>query len=293
MKAFVSFSGGKDSQACLIWAVKNYGQKVEAVFCDTGNEHEWTYKHVVDTCQLLGIKLNILKGKYEDFGDMSIQKGRFPSTKARFCTEELKIKPMVDFILSQQSDCLVIQGIRNDESRNRRTAEPQCQYFKSWIEPYKITKTGKKKYFTYRKKEVVQNMKTYASVIIRPIIVWTAQETINYILENGQKPNPLYYKGFSRVGCFPCIMCKKGEIRNIIEHFPEHIDKIKGWEGRMLKPDRHFFPPGYIPKHAMTNGVYPSTDDVVKYIKGKHETESIFEEPIGDDRCMSAYHLCE
>ena len=37
MKIIVSFSGGKDSQACLIQATNKYGaDKIEAVFCDTG-----------------------------------------------------------------------------------------------------------------------------------------------------------------------------------------------------------------------------------------------------------------
>lgn len=37
MKIIVSFSGGKDSQACLIQAANKYGaDKIEAVFCDTG-----------------------------------------------------------------------------------------------------------------------------------------------------------------------------------------------------------------------------------------------------------------
>lgn len=40
MKIIVSFSGGKDSQACLIQAANKYGvDKIEAVFCDTGWEH--------------------------------------------------------------------------------------------------------------------------------------------------------------------------------------------------------------------------------------------------------------
>ena len=43
MKIIVSFSGGKDSQACLIQACKEFGaDNVTAVFCDTGWEHELT-----------------------------------------------------------------------------------------------------------------------------------------------------------------------------------------------------------------------------------------------------------
>lgn len=39
MKVLVAYSGGKDSQACLLWAVNQYGVKnIEAVFCDTGWE---------------------------------------------------------------------------------------------------------------------------------------------------------------------------------------------------------------------------------------------------------------
>ena len=40
MKVVVSFSGGKDSQACLIEAAKKYGvSNIEAVFCDTGCDY--------------------------------------------------------------------------------------------------------------------------------------------------------------------------------------------------------------------------------------------------------------
>ena len=47
MKVVIAFSGGKDSQASLIWAVKKFGTKnIIAVFCDTGWEHPLTYQHI-------------------------------------------------------------------------------------------------------------------------------------------------------------------------------------------------------------------------------------------------------
>ena len=115
MKVIVQFSGGKDSQACLIWAVKKYGkERITAVFCDTGWEHERTYKHIDDVCKILGVNLIILRNnKYKDFVDMSIKKTRFPSSTRRFCTSELKIIPMVDYILSQDESFIIIQGIRS------------------------------------------------------------------------------------------------------------------------------------------------------------------------------------
>lgn len=112
IKILVSYSGGKDSQACLIEAVRKYGaDKVTAVFCDTGWEHPDTYHHIIETTKLLNVELVTLKSKY-DFVSLAQYKKRFPSTKARFCTSELKIKPMIDYILSLDCSCIVIQGIR-------------------------------------------------------------------------------------------------------------------------------------------------------------------------------------
>lgn len=55
MKILVQFSGGKDSQTCLIKAVNDYGnEKVTALFCDTGWEHEETYTHIHNVCSQLG-----------------------------------------------------------------------------------------------------------------------------------------------------------------------------------------------------------------------------------------------
>ena len=85
MKILLQFSGGKDSQACLIKAVNDYdNEKVTALFCDTGWEHEDTYTHIHNVCNQLNVELITLKSrKYKDFVDMSIKKGRFPSTMAR------------------------------------------------------------------------------------------------------------------------------------------------------------------------------------------------------------------
>lgn len=202
MKIIVSFSGGKDSQACLIQAAKRYGtDKIEAVFCDTGWEHPDTYQHITDTCSQMGVKLTTLKSKY-DFVSLAVYKKRFPSTNARFCTSELKMKPMIDHVLSLNESCIIIQGIRAGESATRAAMEDECMYFKSYFQP---NRNGKKE--TYRSKEVREWCSKYDASVIRPIFRWTSQNVIDCILNAGQKPNPLYYKGFSRVGCFPCIMC--------------------------------------------------------------------------------------
>ena len=284
MKILVSFSGGKDSQACLIQAAKQYGTyKIEAVFCDTGWEHPDTYQHITDVCMQMGVKLTTLKSKY-DFVSLAVYKKRFPSTKARFCTEELKMKPMIDYVLSLKESCIIIQGIRAGESVARAAMDEQCMYFKGYFQP---NKNGRKE--SYKGREVREWCSQYDASVVRPIFRWAAQDVIDCIIDSGQKPNPLYYRGFSRVGCLPCIMCRQAEIRELMKDEP--------MKQRLLDAEHQivfsFFPPDYIPKYACANGKYPMVEDVFKYISDTNATLDMFE-PKGGYACMSLFHgLCE
>lgn len=285
MKIIVSFSGGKDSQACLIEAVKKYGvDKVEAVFCDTGWEHPDTYKHIEYVVNSIGVKLTILKSDY-DFVSLAEKKKRFPSTRARFCTEELKIKPMINWILTQEDSLIIIQGIRSGESPARAEMESECMYFKNY---FQTLPNGR--YYNYRKKDVLEWCKKHDASISRPIKDWSGQDVIDCILKAGQVPNPLYYRGFSRVGCFPCIMCRHSEIRQIIQVDKPMLDRLKDAE---TKVGRTFFPPKYIPNHACINGMYPFVSDVEKYVMSKPATLDMIRSEDGYS-CMSLFHgLCE
>lgn len=79
--------------------------------------------------------------------DLARQKHRCPSARARYCTEELKTKPMTDYILDVvQDNTLIIQGIRAAESSARAKMKTQCTYFKYYFEPYGYDKNGKDVY---------------------------------------------------------------------------------------------------------------------------------------------------
>lgn len=156
MKIIVNFSGGKDSQACLIYAANKYGSdNIEAVFCDTGWEHSDTYQHITDVCRQLNVKFVVLRSKkYTDFVDMSIKRSRFPSSQRRFCTYELKIKPMIDYILSLTEPCLIIQGIRAKESKERAQLPYECNYFGEYFE--RVKKTVKERPLKYGSENTVE-----------------------------------------------------------------------------------------------------------------------------------------
>jgi 3'-phosphoadenosine 5'-phosphosulfate sulfotransferase (PAPS reductase)/FAD synthetase len=303
MKILVAFSGGKDSLAALLWTLKESGfnkDKVEAVFCDTGWEHETTYQHINEVVEKLGVKLVTVKSKkYDGFVDLAKKKGRFPSTKARFCTEELKTKPMIDYILDECKDnVIIIQGIRADESRSRALMSKQCTYFRYYYEPYGYDKAGKPKFHTYRKKEVKAFREKYLDDVLRPCFEWTGVETMQYILDAGLKPNPLYYQDAARVGCFPCIMCRKREVKAIIDNHPDYIKRLQDAEAEV---GRTFFPPDYISEKYRKrldekSGKYIGTvDDVIRYVKDRNLNMDMFEEDDkGEDRrCMSFYGICE
>lgn len=276
MKILVSFSGGKDSQACLIQAFKQYGGgNLTAVFCDTGWEHPDTYKHVNDVCLQMGVKLITLKSKY-DFVSLAAHKKRFPSTNARFCTSELKMKPMIDYVLSLKESCIIIQGIRAGESTARAAMEEECMYFKSYFQPNKKGRTE-----NYRSKDVKEWCSQYDASVLRPIFKWSAQQVIDCILDAGQEPNPLYYRGFSRVGCFPCIMCRHKEIELIAKNDPEMCQRLIQAEKSV---GHSFFPPSYIPQRFCKNKQYPYVEEVLEY-----DIEKVL--PVEVDRLQPDYSI--
>lgn len=327
----VPLSGGKDSQATLIWAVEKFGaSKVQAVFCDTEWENPITYEHIFYLCEKLNVELTILTNKKTGgFVELCKKKKRFPSVKARFCTSELKVKPMIDYILSLKSHVFIYQGIRADESLDRSLMKEQCTYFKYYFQPYqtntkiinKYTKIAEKqklsplqqqklsiakkrlsegkedeKYHTYRKKDVIEWRKKYSDDIVRPFFRASSDDVIRFSLNRELDINPLYFKGFSRVGCFPCIMCTVNEMDIIIKEYPEIIAKIKQAEeavkGTFFKPDK-------VPERYRTNTdpksgkKITSIDDFVKYRLDKNATGDLFADDEQLNGCKSVYHICE
>lgn len=146
--------------------------------------------------------LAVLHPTGNPFLDLCLWKGRFPSRKAQFCTEELKRNMAVEFQLSLvDSGHSVIswQGIRRTESFNRRNAK--------------------------KAERVGPRMR-----IFRPIVDYSADQVFAVAAHYGIRPNPLYMQGMGRVGCMPCINANKGELLEISRRFPEEIERIAEWE---------------------------------------------------------------
>ena len=290
MKIIVTFSGGKDSLAALLWARENLAKDFITVFCDTGWEHPLTYEYIEEIRQKLDLNLVTLRSKkYDGMADLSRKKKRWPSTRARFCTDELKNKPVIDFLLDEvKDDFIVIQGIRAAESASRAQMQAQCTYFKYYTQPYGTDKKGKPKYHTYRRREILSLVKEHAADVLRPVFDWSGQQVIDYILSQGLEPNPLYRMGYKRVGCYPCIMASQRDILNISRQDPERIDYIARKE---VELHSSFFGPDKIPSGFYKRD-YPVLADVVKYVQEKNATGDLFDDDSATS-CMSFYGLCE
>jgi 3'-phosphoadenosine 5'-phosphosulfate sulfotransferase (PAPS reductase)/FAD synthetase len=331
MKILVPFSGGKDSEATLLWACEKYGvRNITAVFCDTKWEHEINYQHIKYVIDKLGVEfVNLVSKKYDGFIDLAKKRG-MSSSGRRICTIELKVVPMIDYVLSLNEHCIIIQGIRADESASRALMNDQCTFFKYYFEPYqtntmirnqlesvlnekgilsyaqkvKLQKAnlrlslGKEdpKFHTYRKKEVKIFNENFIHDILRPFFHATAMDVINYCLNRDFAINPLYFLGYSRVGCFPCIMATKNEMWLIISTDPDTVKKLLDLEYFVGKT---FFKPDYVPK-KYRRGYDPKSKkqltrviDVIEYLTEKHATGDLFKNDKQLNGCKSVYMICE
>ncbi|SCM73420.1 Phosphoadenosine phosphosulfate reductase [uncultured Pleomorphomonas sp.] len=260
----VSVSGGKDSTATYLLALER-GLPFRAVFADTGHEHEWTYDYVRGLPEITGgpaiewVKADfsrqiarkreyvathwplhhveksvvdravaLLHPTGNPFLDLCLWKTRFPSVKTRFCTDELKIAPMFHAVqrpLMEAGHIFISwQGVRAEESLARSTLS---RFQRINPVPYSMPKSIH---------SLADAWRAYA---YRPLIDWKTEEVFAFHRRHGVPWNPLYDHGMGRVGCMPCIMVKKAELRSIAQRFPEHIERVAEWERLVSDVSKH------------------------------------------------------
>lgn len=259
-----SISGGKDSTAMLLYLIEN-NIKFTPVFCDTGWEHPLTYDHLEYLEAMLNIKITRLRNeKYfqtEGGGLEELIRKRkyFPPQQNRSCTMHLKVVPIQEYLDKIRSEFkkkpINVVGIRHAESKARSVLD-------EWE----------------NKDE---------SYIFRPLIHWSTEQVIEIHQKYGIQPNPLYLKGFTRVGCFPCIFSRKAEIKNAHRVLPSRFDLI-----RQLENEVHAH---ILEKNPETKTLYSffnrgKIDEVLDWAYG--EQLDLFEEDESFQGCLS-WGLCD
>lgn len=223
-KVVVPVSGGKDSQACLQLATEFYGSSVVVgLFCDTGYEHPITYSHIDWMKEFYNVKIYTVSS-----GDVEMQcykHKRFPGGGARFCTEELKIWPAKRFyrdFAKAYGEIEVWYGMRSGESHERRKRYKEIVN-NDLYPPHEVLRKFPKE------------LEKLGVLFRLPIIDWSDSEVFDYLKENH---NPLYDKGFSRVGCFPCLASGDGNKLKAFSYDEtgmKHFNIVKDIENKIGK----------------------------------------------------------
>ena len=224
----VSISGGKDSTATFLHLTRELGLEVELVHMDTGWEHLDTVDYVRRLPELLGQEITILRdevelsdelreiaedlearylgGHYSAMVRRTLAKAMFPSRVIRWCTQQLKIFPFLDYAFTKYGRdeheigrFVNVVGVRAEESAKR-----------AQMSQWDMDDTG--------------------FVIWRPLLAWTEAQVIDIHKRHGIAPNPLYLRGAQRVGCWPCINSRKAEIRQVAESDNQRIALMRELE---------------------------------------------------------------
>lgn len=205
-----SVSGGRDSTAMSLYLTER-GIEHRRMFMDTGWEHPATYEYLRGPLTKALGPIEETRGEL-DFLGLVKKKGLFPSRVMRFCTTELKVFPAQRFINAlverEGRDAINAVGIRRAESKARsQMAEWE------WSETFDVE-------------------------IWRPLVTWTREDVDAIHKRHGIEPNPLYGMGATRVGCWPCIHARKGEIALVADVDPGRIEQIAELEQALSESGR-------------------------------------------------------
>lgn len=122
MKRFIAFSGGVESSTMCVL----YGGVADAIFSDTGFEHEEIYKRIelvesrVREIHDNNFKVHRVQAKSGTLEDYIHENKYYPSFRSRYCTRLFKIEPIDDFLREESAGGVELMiGLNADEAERR------------------------------------------------------------------------------------------------------------------------------------------------------------------------------
>jgi len=192
VRHILSLSGGKDSTALAIY-MRERVPNMEYVFCDTDKELKETYEYLDKLEGFLGKKIVRLRDERGFDHWLDIYGGYLPSSKMRWCTKVLKIKPFEKYV--GDDEVMMYIGIRADENRGGYvTSKPNIRPVYPFIED------------------------------------GLALDDIHNILDESAIGFPAYYSWRTRSGCYFCFYQRKHEWVGLKENHPELFEESKRYE---------------------------------------------------------------
>lgn len=202
-KILTDFSGGKDSLV-VTTLVREVFPNAEVLHIKDPTTLPETTKYVEECDQALHLNLVRLEAP-EEFWDYCKLYG-FPSVFVRWCCKIFRFIPVSQYLRQLQiqeiSHVLEFQGIRASESY--------------WRASYQQERTG---YDTFIRNRTVAF----------PIFDWSHLDVWAYILANNLPYNPLYRKGWRRVGCWACPFTTEKADGLLKAYYPEYAKQLNDY----------------------------------------------------------------
>ena len=191
-------SGGKDSSALAVY-LRDRVPEMEYFFCDTGAELPETYEYLTRLEVTLGKPIARLNAKRGFDHWFEVFRGTLPSPQMRWCTKNMKIKPIEEWI--GEAPAFSYVAIRADESNRKGyiSTKPNIQTLFPFIEDG-IDRDG-----------------------------------VMRILEDAGIGLPAYYEWRTRSGCYFCFYQRKAEWIGLAERHPDLFDRAVAIERKVLR----------------------------------------------------------
>ncbi len=193
----VAFSGGKDSLVTLLLVLKALGKNFKVLFVDTGVEFPETVAYTEELIKNMELEFLEEKVNNDVFWSLVEEFGP-PGRDYRICCKGCKLGPLTKMINQHFSEgCLTFIGQRSYESETR-----------------------------FREPKVSVNPWVPGQIAAYPIKNWTALHVWLYIFREKIQYNPLYERGFNRIGCWPCPASKLCEIETLKKTHKDLYEKL-------------------------------------------------------------------
>jgi 3'-phosphoadenosine 5'-phosphosulfate sulfotransferase (PAPS reductase)/FAD synthetase len=191
----LGISGGKDSSALAIY-MRDRVPDMEYFFCDTGAELPETYEYLNRLEAALGKPIVRLNADRDFDHWMEVYQGTLPSPQMRWCTKNLKIKPLEEWV--GDDEVISYVAIRADENRLG----------------YVSTKPNIDAVFPFRDDGI-------------------DKDGVMRILDEAGVGLPAYYEWRTRSGCYFCFFQRKHEWVGLKDRHPELFDKAVAYEEKV------------------------------------------------------------
>lgn len=199
LRHICGISGGKDSSAMAIYLRQHRPEiEIEYFFCDTGAELQETYEYLNKLEGVLGKPIARLNNERGFDHWFEVFRGTLPSPQMRWCTKNMKIKPLEDWIGDDEAVSYV--AIRVDEG-NRKG--------------YISTKP---------------NIRTEMPFVDDGIDL----NGVHRILDDSGIGIPDYYEWRTRSGCYFCFYQRKAEWVGLADRHPELFERARQIERKVL-----------------------------------------------------------